>query len=267
VFLVGLPLIGMLSVPVSWLLLEHMKWALMPQFQPMRALLFVVVAALFVAVAAAALAAERRRYWESLLWLVPVFLAPAHARLSAWPGWNRAAAAALLAGLGMLALYAASRGRRWSAPALAAAALAGFFVIPTLGKVENYPRMHTPELVELSSWAREATARDAVFLFPDAGIGGAPGIFRAQALRAIYADWKGGGQVNYLRELGEQWWHRWQQAGQGRFRPEYMAKYEDLPIDYVVLGPKNRLPSRAPVFENRLYIVYRLRAPAGIRLN
>ena len=202
VFLVGLPLIGMLSVPVSWLLLEHMKWALMPQFQPMRALLFVVIVALFVAVAAAALAAERRRYWEAFLWLVPVFLVPAHARLTAWPGGHRAAAAALLAGLGALALGAAARNRRWSAPALAAAALAGFFVLPTLGKVENYPRMHTPELAELSSWARQATARDAVFLFPDAGIGGASGIFRAEALRAIYVDWKGGGQVNYLRESG-----------------------------------------------------------------
>ena len=267
VFLVGLPLVGMLSVPVSWLLLEHMKWALMPQFQPMRALLFVVVVALFVAVSAAALAAERRRYWEAFLWLVPVFLVPAQVRLTAWPGGNRAAATALLAGLGVLALSAAARSRRWSAPALAAAALAGFFVIPTLGRVENYPRMHTPELAELSSWARQATARDAVFLFPDAGIGGAPGIFRAEALRAIYVDWKGGGQVNYLRELGEEWWHRWQQAGQGRFRPEYMAKYEALSVDYVVLGPKNRVAARAPVFENRFYTVYRLRDSAGIRLH
>ncbi len=267
VFLVGLPLIGMLSVPVSWLLLERMKWALMPQFQPMRALLFVVAMAAFLAVAASALAAERRRYWEAFLWLVPVFLLPAHARLTAWPGWNIAAAALLLAGLGALALGTAARNRRWSAAALAAAALAGFFVIPTVGKVENYPRLHTPELAELSAWARQATGRDDVFLFPDAGIGGAPGIFRAEALRAIYVDWKGGGQVNYLRELGEEWWRRWQQAGQGRFRPQYMAKYEALPVDYVVLGPKNRLAGHPPVFENRLYSVYRLRGSAGFRLN
>lgn len=257
VFLVGLPLVGMLSMPASWLLLERMKWALIPQFQPMRALLFVVMAALFVAVAAAAHAAARRRYWESFLWLVPVFLVPSHARLSAWPGWERAATALLLAGLTSLALAAAARRVRWAAPALGVAALAGFFLLPTLAGTVNYPRQRTPELAQLSGWARHATHPDSVFLFPDAGIGGAPGIFRAEALRAVYVDWKGGGQVNYLRELGEEWWRRWQEAGKGRFHPDYLARYETLPIDYIVLTRKNRLSGRVPVFENGHYLVYR----------
>ncbi|PYT29474.1 MAG: hypothetical protein DMG58_16200, partial [Acidobacteria bacterium] len=40
-FLIGLPLLGVLSVPASYLLLEKMHWALIPEFQPMRTLLFV----------------------------------------------------------------------------------------------------------------------------------------------------------------------------------------------------------------------------------
>ncbi len=56
-FLLGLPLLGMLSMPASWLLLEHWKWLLVPQFQPMRALLFVAVAMQFLTAAAGACAA------------------------------------------------------------------------------------------------------------------------------------------------------------------------------------------------------------------
>ena len=50
-----------------------------------------------------------------------------------------------------------------------------------------------------------------IFVFPDAGHALDPGIFRCDALRAVYVDWKGGGQVNFFREFGEQWWFRWRQ--------------------------------------------------------
>jgi hypothetical protein len=49
-----------------------------------------------------------------------------------------------------------------------------------------------------------------VFLFADRGKSLDSGIFRSEALRAIYVDWKGGGQVNYLPEPGLEWWSRWQ---------------------------------------------------------
>src|SRR5262245_40921135 len=42
--LLGLAAIGLLSMPLSWLLLEHGKWALIPQVQPMRGLLFTTLA-------------------------------------------------------------------------------------------------------------------------------------------------------------------------------------------------------------------------------
>ena len=49
-------------------------------------------------------------------------------------------------------------------------AVAAFFVIPVLGGVANYPSLHTPDLAQLSAWARAHTDRDAVFVFPGAGL-------------------------------------------------------------------------------------------------
>jgi hypothetical protein len=232
IFLLVLPLAGVLSMPVSWLLLEHWKWGLMPQVQPMRTLLFGTLAMQLAAAAAAALARSR---WESLGWyslaLLPAIPSPL---------------ALALAGAMVLA------GARF-APAAAAAA---FFVIPWIGGVVNYPALHTPELAGLAQWARANTPKDAVFLFPDAGHGLDPGIFRTEALRAVYVDWKGGGQVNYLPQLGEDWWFRWQQTVARGFRPEDMTRYGGLGIQYVVLRQRT---AQAPAFANARYAVYRVR--------
>jgi hypothetical protein len=257
-FLVGLPLLGILSVPVSYILLEKMKWVLLPQMQPMRALLFVTVIAEFCAAAAGILTAQTRRYPEAFAWFALVYLIPLNTSVTVLPSWQRALAAALLAAGASLAAFAEARKVRWSAGALAAVAIAGFFVVPTLGGVRTYPRLHTPELAQLSAWARTSTPPDAVFLFADAGKQLQPGIFRSEALRAIYVDWKGGGQVNYLMGLGEQWWARWQQAMDAPFDPRNVARYAALGIDYIVVTVHNRLPDRAPVFENAGYLVYAL---------
>jgi hypothetical protein len=116
--------------------------------------------------------------------------------------------------------------------------------------------LHTRELAQLSAWARASTSADAVFLFADGGKQLQPGIFRSEALRAVYVDWKGGGQINYLPDLGVEWWNRWQQTMAAPFDPRGFARYRPLGIDYIVLTPRNRLPGRAPVFENAAYLVY-----------
>ncbi len=259
-FLAGMPLVGLLSVPVSWLLLERMKWALIPQFQPARALLFVVTAALLLAAVAGVRAAAQGRWPAALLWLAPPYLLPVNTRLLEVPSWNRIAVVAGLVALAVCAVRADALKRRWAPALLAVTALAGFFAVPTLGRVRNYPRLHTPELAALSAWARAETHQDAVFLFADSRYDGVPGVFRTEALRAIYVDWKGGGQVNYLRQLGEEWWKRWQAANQGRFRTWNVSRYGPLGIDYMVLRRENRLENRVPVYENPEYVVYKLRA-------
>ncbi|HLY18120.1 MAG TPA: DUF6798 domain-containing protein [Bryobacteraceae bacterium] len=247
--LVWVPLIGILSLPASLLLLEKLKWSLMPQLQPMRALLFVVVLAQFTAAADGILAAQARRFPEAFAWFALVYLASG-------PVSGRFALVSALVAVGAtFAAWAESRKFKWSAPALAAVTVAAFFLFPNLAGV-RHPQLHTPELTGLSAWARASSPRDAVFLFPDAGKQLQPGIFRSEALRAVYVDWKGGGQVNYLTELGEQWWARWQQVMAQPFSAGDLARDRALGIDYIVLTPRNRLPDRAPVFENAGYVVY-----------
>ena len=240
ILVLGLGILGVASMPISWLLLEHWRWALVPQLQPMRALLFVALMMQFLTAAAGV---KARRPLEAVAWFALAYLVPLQPF-----AWNRVVLAVALAALTALAV--------WRTPRFApVAALAAFFAIPTLGGVVNYPQLHTPELAQLSAWARASTPQDAVFLFPDAARGLDPGIFRAEALRAVYVDWKAGGQVNYLKEFGDEWWSRWQQTMARRFSPADMAKYEGLGIGYVVLQVKNRLPEAA-VFENAKYAAY-----------
>ena len=75
-FFVGLPLLGVLSMPASYLLLEKMHWALIPEFQPVRGLLFVTAFAMILGAIVAAKAIAAKRYAEALAWLVLVFLPP-----------------------------------------------------------------------------------------------------------------------------------------------------------------------------------------------
>jgi hypothetical protein len=240
----GLAVVGIASMPLSYLLLEQWKWSLAPQAQPMRTLLFVALAMQFLTAAAGARALAMRRPAEAFAWFAFAYLLPLQPVLTGPFVWSRVALAVGLAGLTALA------GARWS-PAVAVAA---FFAIPLLGGVINYPRLHTPELAELSAWARANTGRDAVFLFPDVNRGLAPGIFRSEALRAVYVDWKGGGQVNYFKDLGEQWWFRWQQTR--NFQPGDLPRYGAIGAGYVVL---QKPLERAPEFQNAAWSVYRAR--------
>jgi hypothetical protein len=255
-FLVGLPLIGILTIPLSFLLLERLQWVLVPQLQPMRALLFVAVFAQIGAAAAGLLASAAGRYGESLAWFAVVYWLPINDNLTVWPAAKNWLAVLLFAGAASMAGWAEARLTRWRVPAFAAIGIAGFLALPYLAA--GNPHLHTPELAQLSAWARSSTDADAVFLFADAGKQLQSGIFRSEALRAVYVDWKGGGQVNYLPELGEQWWERWQAVLGAPFDARNVPRYGALGIDYIVLSPRNRLPGIAPVFENGRYLAYRL---------
>jgi hypothetical protein len=243
-FFVGLPLIGMLSVPVSYILLEVYKWALVPQIQPARSLLFVTAMAMLLAGICGCLAARRERWPEAAAWFLVAYLPPL-----VWGHWW------LCALLACGAAFAAMR--RWS---MAVVAVAGFVVIPTWGGVQNYPTVHTRELEALANWARSATPKDSVFAFPDFSKRLEPGVFRSEALRAVYVDWKGGGQVNYLPELGEVWWSRWQDV---MLKPVNPAHYRELGISYFVVTPEHRLAGATPVYANPHYLVYRTDAVTG----
>ncbi len=268
VFLVALPVLGVLSMPASWLLLECAQWSAVPQIQPLRLLLYVALSMQILGAAAGIRAARSvlsplpladargsvqsrdregasvKAGVEAIFWFAVAFLLPLQPIVAGRVEWVRLALVVALAASTLLA-------RRY-APAVA---LAAFFAIPALGGVVNYPNLHTAELSQLSTWARTTTPRDAVFVFPDAGHGLDAGIFRCDALRAVYVDWKGGGQVNYFRDFGEQWWFRWQQTVGRGFQPSDLPRYGGLGIGYVVLRIADRL-QQPPLFQNSRYVVY-----------
>ena len=119
----GLPAAGILALPVSYLLLEKAKLAMIPQIQPGRYLLFVTLFAAILGASAAAHAALERRPVESVLWLLVPFaipLSPALFDISA----KRLGVMALLALTGAAAVEASQRLKSLSIPmATAAAAL------------------------------------------------------------------------------------------------------------------------------------------------
>jgi hypothetical protein len=255
-FAIGLPLIGILSVPVSYLMLEKMKLGVTPQFQPMRAVLFITVMTTLLAGIAACVAVKESKYWEAIPWLALAYLIPANNRVLELPQTNRISVVLGMAGLSAAALWADRTKRAWAPLAVTAAAVTAFFVIPIYGKVTNYPALHSTELMQLSQWGRSSTPKSAVFLFPDAKQELYPGVFRAEALRTVYVDWKSGGQVNYFKDFGEQWLSRWQDVMLKPFETAVWARYVELGIDFVVLKREHKVVGRTPIFQNSRFVVY-----------
>lgn len=193
-------IIGVLTMPASYLFLETLHWALMPQLQPMRALLFPIQFAILLAAIAVFTV---RPLWARALWLTIVL------------------------------------------------------IYPFLHGGQAPKKIETPQLAELSEWARNNTDKDAVFLFPDEGRSSLPpGIFRARALRAVYTDWKAGGQVNYFPHYAGVWWKRWNEAIVTPFHEGRVPVLAGLGVNYLVLS-RSTLPEK-PVWSNSTYSVYRI---------
>ena len=205
-----------------------------------------------------------------MLWLIPVFALPAHTRLLeiVLPDLGnpliriRVVIVLALARLTAFAAWAVAHQKRWALAPWAAAILLPFFVLPGWGRMRNYPAVETPELDQVAVWARQSTSKDAMFFFPGAGHSLTPGVFRARSMRAVYVDWKAGGQVNFLRGFAYEWWKRWQLTGEGRYSGVDAERFRRLGIDYVVLPPEHAIPGSAPDFANGRFVVYRLRPSA-----
>lgn len=245
---------GLAMIPVQYLLLDVGKWILMPQFQPARAVLWVAVAAELLALAAGWHAMRAGRRAESAAWMLAAFLLPASGAaplVELWKYPGRVAAAALAAGLAWAGAW-----RPRAAPAMAAAA---FFLIPWAGRLELHRKLHSRELDEAAAWARASTPTDDVFLFADAGRGLEPGVFRARALRALYVDWKSGGQANLLRDYGYEWLRRWRAVREARPPLLALEDYARLGIDWVVVRREHAPPGAEPAFVNARWAVIRTR--------
>lgn len=248
-FLVTMPALGMVSVPVSFLLLEKMKLVAVPQFQPARYLLYVTLFAMILAAIAGIRAAQRGSQLEAAAFLfVPIAVASME-----WDAGNLLGLRSGVAfGMAALAAIAARRGQGWL---VAAAAIAPIFALPYGAGVRNYAAVHTAEMDELAHWARGNTPSEAVFQFGDAERSVAPGVFRARAKRALHVDWKAGGQVNFMRPFAMAWAERWKALQ----RQQPLDEYRRRQIDFLVLRKTNPLQEMIPVFENAAWVVYDLR--------
>lgn len=265
-YLAGLSAIGALSIPVTWLLYDTLKWGLMARFQPARAVLWVILVTILVSAVACLHAALQGRRIESLAWGAFAFILPTQPDvwqlllpdLTSPLIQRRLAMVIVLGALFALAGWFAGRAKAWQWAAGAAALVLPFLALPYFGKVVTERNMHEPELDELAAWARRSTPLDAVFLFPDAGKGRQPGIFRVKALRAVYVDWKSGGQVNMVENFAEEWWRRYETTMLRPLTEESLDRFAQLGIDYAVVRTENAFPDRTAVFRNSRYAVYRL---------
>ncbi len=207
-FLRWLPVIGLATMPISWLGLECIGWSLFPQVQPMRALLYCHLIALWLCPLVAARALMRRAWLEASAWMIipltvslrgDIFLFPATAMRP------QLLLAALLLITTFLSTRVAHRALPWALSLMLA---------PLFGEVLSaraFKPLETPALNSLAAWAEQTTNTNAVFLFPDMGRRAEPGIFRARARRSVYVCWKQGGQVNYFPSYAAEWWQRWTQ--------------------------------------------------------
>jgi hypothetical protein len=142
--------------------------------------------------------------------------------------------------------------------------VAAAFLIPGFGNLANHPQLHTPPLASLAAWARTGTPPDALFFFADAGRQATPGIFRVEAQRALFVDWKGGGQVNQNWAFAREWQQRWNWANQAQPPLRTAAEYASAGIDFIVLTPAGALPGLRPVYENAQWRVFAVSRPAGL---
>jgi hypothetical protein len=255
-----LPIFGILSVPVSYLLLEQLRWSLVPQVRPARALLFTVGTASLACSVAGIRAALRRKKWEALLWFVVVFALPVNVRiLDLLQVTNQSRLLQLTLCVALAGLLAVSVGRFSSAklsPVVLLTPLLAILAMSRIGRNENYLKIDKGPIAAVTDWAENNTWGSSMFLFPDAGRNLYPGIFRAESRRPVWVDWESGSLANYFESFALNWRVRWRQTMEGPFSPRRLQGMLSLPIDYYVLKQANHLADVKPVFENREFVVY-----------
>jgi uncharacterized membrane protein len=251
---------GLASIGLSYLVLEGFGWSFATAFQPARAAAFLTLAAILISASTGLLAASQGRLARGALWLSVSYAAVlSHNALAVLLPDIRnpliAKRLVLLVSFAMLAALAA-RSTRWRLPVLAAAILAPFLLIATWGEVRNYPALDWEPVDELAAWARQSTPPAAVFCFPDSAREPYPSIFRAKALRGVYVDWKGGGQVNMVPRFGHEWSRRWNLVTSQPFQPAQIPLLAAEGVGWLVT--KTELPQYKPAWTNRRYFVYQL---------
>jgi hypothetical protein len=256
----GSGLCGLLSIPLSYLLLDinHLAWA--ARLQPARMLLFTVAAAALLFGLAGMRAILLRSIREGLAWFCLLFALPVSTgifdflRITNAQRLSRFALALALAALlaSLLASFSSGAARFWALAAPLLAALA-FSRVPGL---LPSPVPFRESIGQMARWADGATWGSAVFLFADAARENYPGVFRAQSRHALWVDWETAQGVLYSEQAAAHWQDRWQGTMEPGYSPKKLENLLPLPIDYYVLRRRNQLAAPRSVFANRDFVVY-----------
>ncbi|BDC52198.1 hypothetical protein F183_A45130 [Bryobacterales bacterium F-183] len=248
-YALGLPVLGLLSMPVSYVLMEHYKWLLMAQVQPARAVLYTVAFSGILCVAAAVFA---KSWWERAVWLTPVALVALNHYLliDAFFDPIRLASAAAIVATAVLLLT-----RYPQVAAVAVFALTSWLFLDVT-KQTNYGKVHEAEIDDVARWAKQNTPKDAMFQLPELTRSLVAGVFRVRSQRALYVDQKSGGQVNYSRDFSMEWWRRMEIADD---KKKPLASWRDQGVDYIVLKTATKFEDSPPVYKNTKYAIYKLR--------
>ncbi|MBV9304400.1 MAG: hypothetical protein JOY62_05940 [Acidobacteriaceae bacterium] len=259
-FLIALPLFGIVSIPVSFLFLEKLRWTLIPQIQPARELIFTAGMAVLTSSIAGVRAALERREWETFVWFFVVFAIPFQTRIldvlrvSSPAHLAELAFSLVLAGLSVYLLIQ-HQGRKAHRFVLIIPLLA-MFAGATVCRLGNTRAIHENEIADVADWAEANTWGSSMFLFPDAGRDLYPGIFRGESRRALWVDWRSGSLLNFFESFANDWWDRWHETMQESFSPQRMERMLSLPVDYFVLRRSHELADVKPAFANREFVVY-----------
>lgn len=106
-----------------------------------------------------------------------------------------------------------------------------------------------------ADWARANTWGASMFLFPDAGQSLAPGAFRAESLRPVWVDWQTGALCDSSDEFAIEWQERWNGIMSGRALKNLRGMLL-LPVDYVVVTPRQALRGVQPVYADSHWLIY-----------
>lgn len=265
-FLWGIPVVALCSIPVAWLMMERLHLMIAAQAQPARALAAMYALGVVALLSAGALASRKGKWVECGCWLLGGYAMVFLDRTVTFSQQLTAGQPLYSQWLWVPALAIASAALLWLRPRKPAVASVLFLALMAAPFAIYRLQFHadvmaqdarTPEVMALSAWAEKNTGRDDVFLFPGFERSTEPGVFRSVARRALYVDWKAGGQVNFDIEFARLWWERWNDAGKGKFDPRRAAHFARLGIDYLVVPATAALDGLTPLYANGRFVVYR----------
>ena len=85
-----------------------------------------------------------------------------------------------------------------------------------------------------------------------------PGVFRFYANRAVFVDWKAGGQANFSRSFAIEWGRRWEDTMERVPGLTKVQEFAQKGIDYLVTQKPHSVPNLNPAYETGTFYVYRL---------